>query len=132
MGYYTKYDLSVTTDVKDINIKELKNKIVIDLSQILYGEPPHIDSWEFSDLLEEEMKWYDFEKDMTSLSKKYPDVLFLLEGKGEESEDIWKAYFKDGYAQIVRARMVFDNFSVEEFKARIRDEKIKSILPIKK
>lgn len=41
-------------------------------------------------------KWYDWEEDMTALSKKFPNFLFLLEGDGEHRDDVWGAYFLDG------------------------------------
>ena len=45
---------------------------------------------------ETECKWYDNILDMVEYSKKHPDILFTLHGKGEENDDIWKAYFKNG------------------------------------
>lgn len=52
--------------------------------------------------------WYDWKKDMVSLSKEYPNLLFWLEGEGEESGDIWKAWARNGKVVTSQARIVFD------------------------
>lgn len=44
----------------------------------------------------DDMKWYAHEKDMIALSLKYPDFVFTLDGKGEESEDIWRSFYRNG------------------------------------
>ena len=59
---------------------------------------------------DEKTKWYDFEKDMREVSKQHPNVLFELSGEGEETDDLWKAYFKDGKMQMCEARIEYDNF----------------------
>ena len=55
-------------------------------------------------------KWYDHQKDMLNFSRKYPDILFILSGEGEESGDMWRAYFKNGKMQFVKAKIVYDDF----------------------
>lgn len=47
---------------------------------------------------------------MKNLSKKFPSVLFILEGEGEENDDIWKKYFKDGKVQECAAKITFDPY----------------------
>jgi len=54
--------------------------------------------------------WYKFSDDIAKLSLKFPDVLFILSGEGEESGDIWRAYYRNGYEQKVEARLIFDPF----------------------
>jgi len=36
------------------------------------------------------MKWYDWETDITDVALKNPDVLIILDGEGEESDDNWE------------------------------------------
>ena len=55
-------------------------------------------------------KWYIHEQDMKELSKIYPETTFLLEGEGEDSEDIWRKYFKNGKMQVCKAEIVFPAF----------------------
>jgi hypothetical protein len=45
---------------------------------------------------EEACCWYAHEEHMKKLSNKYPNVLFILDGEGEESGDIWRKYFRAG------------------------------------
>lgn len=41
-------------------------------------------------------KWYENEAELTMLSIKYPSLLFIVDGSGEDSGDVWREYFKDG------------------------------------
>ena len=41
-------------------------------------------------------KWYEYDKHMTKLSIMLPDVLFILDGVGEESHDIWRTFYLNG------------------------------------
>lgn len=105
MGYYTKFDLKINTKIS----KEQEFHITNFLSNKIMGESAKIaDHWD--DYLEESMKWYDYEEDMTELSILFPDVVFELNGKGEEFEDIWKQYFKSGKTQRYNAITSFDKF----------------------
>ena len=38
----------------------------------------------------ETFKWYDWEKDMTLIASRNPEVLFILDGDGEETDDLWQ------------------------------------------
>lgn len=53
------------------------------------------------------MKWYGYESDMLSLSNKYPALLFSLRGEGEESGDMWKAWFRNGESLRVNAVVTY-------------------------
>lgn len=55
--------------------------------------------------------WYDHIKDLTKLSKKYPDLIFRLMGAGDSNEDLWHHYFKDGKSQICEAKITFDEYN---------------------
>lgn len=93
MGYYTDYSLSAEWRGKSpeptrekINglEEEIERMNVFDFDgDFDYGW------WAIA-------KWYDWEKDMALLSKRFPDFLFTLEGNGENPDDIWGAYFLDG------------------------------------
>lgn len=50
-------------------------------------------------------KWYDHEDDMRKMSSSIQHVLFCLHGEGEESGDIWDAYFLNGKAQKHKAEI---------------------------
>lgn len=97
MGYYTTFRLSVrngeVTEEMQTKLKEIKPEYFID--------------HDMEDLLEGgyEAKWYDWEEDLIKLSKAFPTEVFELSGDGEEREDMWRAYFKNGKVQIERAEI---------------------------
>ena len=105
MGYYTYFTL---TDVE--------------------GGPPeqtcptcgHVGEWDWTELIakhlkgwnpfEESTKWYDWEDDMKTFSLLYPDYTFIIEGDGEESDDKWRAYIKNGKSHSDHMVMEFPDF----------------------
>lgn len=86
----------------------------------------HVGEWEWKDLIakflgskynceiydpfEESCKWYEYEADMIEFSKLYPDYIFIIEGDGEETDDRWRAYFKDGKSRRDEMIMRFPDF----------------------
>ena len=48
------------------------------------------------------VKWYTHEQDMKSLSRRYPNKVFRLEGEGEDNGDKWVKYFQSGMIQRER------------------------------
>ena len=116
MGYYTNYSLEVMPH-SDAVIEKFRN----DNEHAAYALDESGDS-------NEGTKWYDHNEDLTKLSKEFPNHIFLLEGKGEESGDIWKTYYKNGKLQECKAKMVFpeptDPFieTQEQEAAALKDE----------
>lgn len=117
MGYETKYKLEVSG--------ELSSKKKIE-GEDENGNPAWIlvtETIDARDLLEEvransgyqylfgeSVKWYDHEDQLRYISKKYPNLVFELNGEGEESGDIWIKYFKNGKMQHCEAKITFDPF----------------------
>ena len=66
--------------------------------------------------MSEPLKWNEHEDDMKELSINFPKILFILEGFGEESMDIWKKYFVDGKVQIEEATIIIGGFNPEKLK----------------
>jgi hypothetical protein len=54
------------------------------------------------------IKWYSAESDMKKLSLHYPDVVFCLEGQGENHDDFWVIYICNGHIQNANRRIVED------------------------
>jgi hypothetical protein len=100
MGYYTNYQLSIisgddyTTDYE----KEISELAGYDYC---FGES---------------IKWYCCEDDMRVYSTNHPQVLFLLEGEGDENDDVWRAYFQDGKMFKTKVKLVFEEFSIEKLQ----------------
>jgi hypothetical protein len=129
MGYYTTYQISskgkpftedetkaieelekqaesLTSELKDIALKgitEKKNRKPKNTRELVTKE---LGFDPFSD----DCKWYDHDKDMREISKKYPETIFILEGEGEESGDIWKKYYLNGKCQVAKAEVIIPEF----------------------
>jgi len=54
-----------------------------------------------------ECKWYSWNDDLKGLSKEYPNLLFTLEGEGEEPGDLWKAWARNGKSVTVDAKITY-------------------------
>jgi len=54
--------------------------------------------------------WYQHEPDMKNFSLKYPSVLFTLCGQGDNNDDNWVKYFKNGKVQEEQARITYPEF----------------------
>lgn len=103
MGYYTNFQLEITPAVEN----DLQ---FFDEFRELTGY-----NWQ-RDYEMYDVKWYRWKDDMRDISKRYPDRLFQLDGQGEESDDLWRAFFKNGKSQICKARIVFDDFNEADLK----------------
>ena len=98
MGYYT--DFSITYDTED----EAIEKALLDKLSNYITEEDIFYSIQFN------AKWYSFEQDMKEISSLFPDILFTVEGNGDEQDDIWIAYFKYGKMQMEQAKITFGEF----------------------
>lgn len=135
MGYYTDFRLSVegSGPVYDKLMRE-KDKIVFSQGDYDWN----LGKW-LAEYYTESCKWYDWQKDMESLSADWPNVLFILEGDGENTGDLWKAWFRNGKSHKLEAKIVFetikpdldsvlpydhelDNRLAREYKKQIEDE----------
>ena len=67
-------------------------------------------------------KYFDVgagEKEIVSLSKDYPDVLFQVTGDGEDSDDFWREYIqngKTGWTPGVISYEPFDQVEMKDYK----------------
>jgi len=100
MGYMTNFSLSVSKYSEELE-KKFDTFSDGDFSDLLNG-------------MTYEMRWCSHEGDMKQISNEFPDILFTLNGRGEEDEDIWVKYFKNGKMQTCFATIIFDEF--DEFK----------------
>ena len=115
MGYYTAYNLDAETynrktgertclpaDMYDKINEVLKEKDVLGYALT--------EDWECFDAV----KWYDHDDDMIEVSKLFPGVLFALHGEGDNSEDMWDAYYLNGKMQYCGAEIVYPPFDPEK------------------
>lgn len=87
MAYLTNYELEIIEGEDLIeNVIKKESEECLELSYSL----------DESGYTKESSKWYDHEKDMKEISKKYPNSTFSLSGESEDSEEIWVKIFKNG------------------------------------
>jgi len=97
MGYYTNYDFSN-------NDEEIIEKICL------------VSGYGGSNGMFDSVKWYTWQEDMKIVSEMFPDHLINLSGVGEEKDDQWKAYFKNGRYQICHAEITFPPYDESKLK----------------
>ena len=105
MGYYTNYTLTWESDdkVTDWEIEDYIENL----------DPDSDDGYGIYAAYHDgcnDMKWYEWQEHMVKFSMEFPEVLFKLEGKGEEHGDLWVAYIKNGKVQLCKAKITFDDF----------------------
>lgn len=103
MGYYTKFYL------KAIDLKPSPDRPVFDedffnsleLCGFSADDKPWVDYGCLDGRLAlgdgESYKWYEHDDEMKKVSEKYRDIVFILDGDGEESGDIWRAFYLNGH-----------------------------------
>lgn len=52
---------------------------------------------------------YDREKDMLRISTRFPEILFVIYGDGDDSDDLWYEYWQNGKYQYISA--TFEDFN---------------------
>ena len=104
MGYYTDFELSVHSG-GPINL----DKLAIELGEVSGY------AWERG-LTLTEVKWYNHDKHMEIISNRYPTTVFYLSGNGEEKEDRWQCYYKDGKSQSCEAIITYEPFDESKLK----------------
>ena len=100
MGYITDYTL--TSNDKTMLTQEFSTRFI---------ELTGYDSDELYDL-----KWYEHEEDMTTISKMYLNTVFTLKGIGEDDDQPWYIYFKNGKqhsAKVVTTIEPFDESKLQ-------------------
>lgn len=111
MGYYTSFKGSVSGP------QAMLDKLEDDAEkgEVFTDYDIELSDW-FGEWLNggESMKWYDCEDDCANLSKKYPNLLFEVEGHGAEAGDMWKAWFRNGKSVRVQATLSFDVPDLDE------------------
>lgn len=109
MGYYTYHNLYIIdnpTDLSDSAIIAHLRDYADDARYALEEDGQGYDS----------CKWYSHDEDMRDFSRLHPDVLFELDGEGDESGDIWQAYFQNGKAQYCQAKVTFEKYDPKKME----------------
>ncbi len=111
MGYYTYHQL----DIKRPDVKQqwgeehqaVLKKLVAELGE--QSEDAKI-SLDENGNAPEQTKWYEHDKELLEFSKKHPDIVFVLYGDGDNDEDKWYTYYKNGKMQHTPASTTYDDY----------------------
>lgn len=107
MGYYTDYDLDILKCKK-----EDEDLLESEVFQIFFKD---LTSYDIEDGLYG-IKWYEHHEHMIKISKQWPDVIFELDGSGEDSSDIWRTYYHNGKSQHSPGKIIFDEFDENKLR----------------
>lgn len=89
MGYYTYFSLEMLGDEAELEkVRNFKADDTMGFSDYYYVNGI------LDDNEEHDYKWYDWEKDMRILASMFPEILFILDGDGEETDDSWQFRIK--------------------------------------
>lgn len=107
MGYYTSHTLKIHEGNK--TIQEVLEELGEEFDNLYCAVDENGDSYDA-------IKWYKHEDDMRQISSRYPDLVFALHGEGEEAEDVWYEYYKNGKVQSCPAKITFDEYDEEKLR----------------
>lgn len=106
MGYYSYFELFAYEG--GIHIGTDKEKEICHILNTYDEFSGYLDIESFSSLRDDSMKWYDHDADMLALSKVFPSIVFVLTGKGEDRDDNWISYYKNGQMETCHGTIVYD------------------------
>lgn len=112
MGYYTNYSLKYEPFNPDTEARFKK----VYLAQTEYGIRSAVDENGYT---RDSLKWYEWPNDMKRVSELLPDLLFTLHGEGEETGDMWNAYFLGGKVHYAPAEVFFPPFDPNELQDKL-------------
>ena len=104
MGYYTWYTLDIIKDPD--NQEEDFYKALDEKTGLLH---------DFISYNGTEAKWSNWESDMKELSKKFPKMMFRIDGTGEEQFDVWDCHFCNGRSYYRKIQTYWEPFDEKCF-----------------
>ena len=114
MGYYTYYTMGAHDTKTNAPVNEELEKTICERLYAI-SKGAIFEAETFEECLDDSLKWYDHFEDMLSLSVEFPDVVFILEGEGEERDDNWRLFVQNGMWEEVRARIMWDSPTNKNF-----------------
>lgn len=110
MGYITEFEIKFHEPHAE------ESKWLTTLSEFLEEKSGYYFSRESGYTLYVEGKWYDWDKHMLLASKLFPEQVLVITGVGEDRDDLWRTYFKDGKSQDCKARIEYDEYDEGKLK----------------
>lgn len=108
MGYYTYFTLETKNEINFkefikfcMNEKKHNDCFLYPFDLELYANFENLELINNENvcielIADQEAKWYNYTDDMKKLSEYFPNVIFSLQGDGEEKLDMWIHYFCNG------------------------------------
>ena len=106
MGYYTCFSLEVMT-ADNSAVHPEATAIIAKLRETNEDANCALNE---DGTTEMDAKWYDYTDELREFSTRYPDALLVLYGDGENSDDLWCSYFRNGKVQCTPGRIEYDKF----------------------
>jgi hypothetical protein len=112
MGYHTDFSLEIEPEDLWQEIDEALQEITKPDSDLQDFEA-FGDGWVLSDTT-----WYTHEEELKDFSRHFSETLFILTGEGDESDDRWKLYVKNGkvWRATGQVEVVFPPFSEDKLR----------------
>lgn len=110
MGYYTNF----TLDCYDNRANSFDISFKTDFGKALTAALHEInpgyfdDDFDLNTLPDDDLKWYDHDEDMVKLSLRFPDYTFILEGEGEDNDDLWRTVYHNGQLEHLNVKIVYE------------------------
>lgn len=122
MSYYTSYNIEIqevnpvthlpTMPPPPAASHDITPPDVITTIETSSGTVIYEDFNSFSGLA----KWYDWQTDLIKLSKKHPNLLFIVEGTGESADDMWICWITNGMLQHEPKQITFNPYDPGKLK----------------
>ena len=111
MSYNTEYKLTLLTGH---NFKWKPHNSIAIIADLMGISEEARDAIDILGNFNEPCDWRESKSELTELSKKYPDVLFILDMFGEEPADIHRSYFHNGSHQEAVVTITYSEFEVKQ------------------
>ena len=110
MGYYTNFTLNCYDNCASSFDISSKTEFGRALTAALHEINPYYfdDDFDLKTLPDDYLKWYDHDEDMIKLSLRFPDYIFILEGDGEDSSDLWRTIYYDGQSERLNVKTIYE------------------------
>ena len=109
MGYCTYHTGEIYKG--DINEKE----VALAIARLPYFNCADEDIETINDVIAcDSFKWYECIEDMKTVSAQFPDIIIKIHGEGEDNDDLWNAYFKNGKAAVYHAEIIYPDYNEDD------------------
>ena len=118
MAYNTQFNL--TWEGEDPTLSQLTAKLAALADNVTPEDPRYpVTATIWKDILtgNDETSWGDYESHMTIISNTWPQVLFQLEGHGDDRDDNWRTYYLDGRSETLLGHTVYPEIGLFALEA---------------